>query len=252
MFEAVRYVQNSFAIALPRQHGIRRKANDFEDFLQANLEGHYQQPMLIPVPDEMDPEIPRLIFGSRHGFSQIVVSRIGLSLNVTYSPDWQLDVSKGRQYLLERAPVLFDLFSILDNIKPFFSGLTTRVRLPVNADDETILRYLYKFVAEALQAADIHDVTVKIASFYNQMLYSNMTAQYYRTWKMEKATTDLQRLSRQCVSERGIEITGDFNDRYPFNERADYFSSPKIVSELLTGGFAEIHRLIDNLQEISP
>jgi len=131
MFEAVRYVQNSFAIAFPRQHDIRRKVNDFEDFLQTHLEGHYQQPMLIPVPDEMDPEIPRLIFGSRHGFSQIVFSQIGLSLNVDYSPDWQLDVSKGRQYLLERAPVLFDLLSILDNIKPFFSGLTTKIRLPV-------------------------------------------------------------------------------------------------------------------------
>jgi hypothetical protein len=205
--------------------------------------------MLIPVPDEMAPELPRLIFGSRHGFSQIVVSQIGLSLNVTYSPDWQRDVSKGRQYLLERAPVLFDVLSILDNIKPFFSGLTTKARLQVNADDETILRYLYKFVAESVQSADIHEITVKIASVYNKMFYSNMTAQNYRTWKMEKSTTDLQRLSRQHVLERGIEITGDFNDRYAFNERVDYFSSPKIVSELLTGGFAEIQRMIDNIQE---
>jgi hypothetical protein len=252
MFETARYVQNSFAITFPRCRDIRRKANDFEDFLQTHLEGHYRQPMLIPIPDEMDPEVPRLIFGSIHGFSQIVVSQIGLSLNVTYSPDWQLDVSKGRQYLLERAPVLFDLLSILDNVKPFFSGLTTRVRLPVNADDEAILKHLHKFVSETETTANVHDVTVKITTVHNDRFYSNMIVQNYRTWEIEKTSPGLQRLSRQQASERGIEITGDFNDRYAFNERTDYFSSPKIVSKLLTGGLAETQRMIDSVQEIPP
>jgi hypothetical protein len=252
MFETARYVQNSFAITFPRRHDIRRKANDFEDFLQTHLEGHYRQPMLIPVPDEMDPEVPRLVFGSRHGFSQIVVSQIGLSLHVTYSPDWQLDVSKGQQYLLERTPVLFDLLSILDDVKPFFSGLTTRVRLPANADDTAILQHLHRFVSEPVLTTDVHDVTVKVTTVHHDRFYSNMTVQNYRRWEIEKAASGLQRLSRQQVSERGIEITGDFNDRYAFNERTDYFSSPKIVSKLLTGGFAAIQRMLDSVQEFPP
>lgn len=44
MFEIAKYEQNSFSITPLRQHGIRRKANDIEDFLQTHLEGHYTQP----------------------------------------------------------------------------------------------------------------------------------------------------------------------------------------------------------------
>ena len=96
MLETARYIQNSYSVTFPRQHDVRRKANKVEDFLQTHLAGHYKQPMVIAVPDEVDPEIPRLMFGSRHGFSQLILSQVGLTLHVTYSPDWQVDVSKGR------------------------------------------------------------------------------------------------------------------------------------------------------------
>jgi hypothetical protein len=207
--------------------------------------------MVIPVPDEIDPEVPRLIFGSRHGFSQIVVSQIGLTLNVTYSPDWQVDVSKGQQYLMERAPVLFALLSILDDVKPFFSGLTTRVHLPTNADDRAILKHLQSLLSAPAPTAYMHDTVVKVTTVLNDRFYSNMTVQNYRTWKIEKTTSGFQRLSKQRASERGIEITGDFNDRYAFNERADYFSSPNIVNEIIEGGFAEVTRMIDSVRETS-
>lgn len=252
MFETVRYVQNSFSITFPRRHDIRRTANDFEDFLQTHLEGHYKQPMVIPVPDEMDPEVPRLMFGSRHGFSQIAVPQIGLTLNATYSPDWQIEISKGRQYLLERVPILFALLGVLDDVEPCFSGLTSRVRLPANVDDDMILEHLHRYLSEPISTAPIHDVVVKVTTVHSDRFYSNMTIQNYRTWKVEETTPSLQCLSRRQVSERGIEITGDFNDRYCFNEQADYVSSPTLVNEIIDGSFAEMKRMIDNVQELTP
>jgi len=252
MFEAPRYVQNSFSITFSRRHDIRRRANDFEDFLQTHLAGHYRQPMVIPMPDEMDPEVPRLIFGSIHGFSQIIVSQIALTLNVTYSPDWQFEISQGRQYLLERAPVLFALLSILDDVKPFFSGLTTRVHLPTSADDGAILQHLQSLRSAPEPTAHLHDITVKVTTMHNDRFYSNMTVQNYRRWKIQEATPQLERLARSQASERGIEIIGDFNDRYAFNEKADYFSTPDIVQEIIDGGFIEMARRIDSVRETSP
>lgn len=89
MFESIKYIQSSFSVSFSRQLQIRRSANTFEDFLKSHFSGHYGQPQVISVPDELDSEIPRIIFGSRHGFSQVIVSQINMTLNVTYSPDWQ-------------------------------------------------------------------------------------------------------------------------------------------------------------------
>ena len=252
MLETARYIQNSFSVTFPRQHDVRRKANDVEDFLRTRLAGHYKQPMVIAVPDEMDPEIPRLMFGSRHGFSQLVLSQIGLTLHVIYSSDWQVDAAKGRQFLLERIPVLYDLLHVLDHATPLFSGLTTRVRLAANADDDTLLAYLQRLVSAPAPVAPLYDVAVKVTTVHHAKFYSNLTVQNYRTWKAQDTTTSLQRLARQQASERGVEIIGDFNDRLAFNEQADYVSSPNVVEAIVDGGFAEVKRLIDRLQEPTP
>ena len=54
MFENAKYIKNSFNIFFSRQPEIRRRANDFED----KLKGRYFQPHIVPVPDDLDPEVP--------------------------------------------------------------------------------------------------------------------------------------------------------------------------------------------------
>lgn len=127
MFGATRYIQNSFSVSFSRYPEIRRRSNEFEDLLKTNFQNHYGQPQVISVPDELDPEVPRLVFGSRHGYSQIIISQIGMTLNVTYSPEWQQDISKGKKYLKERSSALYLLLKILEDSQIFFSGLITRV-----------------------------------------------------------------------------------------------------------------------------
>src|SRR4051794_20050190 len=99
IFSTPRYVQNSFSVIFPRQLDIRRRANDFEN----KLSGNYGQPQIFPMPDELEPEAPRIIFNSSHSYSQIVISQISITMNVNYSPEWQVNADLRRNYLLERA-----------------------------------------------------------------------------------------------------------------------------------------------------
>ena len=48
-------------------------------------------------------------------------------------------------------------------------------------------------------------------------------------------------MSRKEALEQGIEIEGDFNDRYKFNEDVDYFSGQDIVEEIID--FLEIEHI---------
>jgi hypothetical protein len=239
MFEQPRYIQNSFSVLFPRQKEIRRRANEFEDMLKKQ----YFQPQIIPVPDDLDPEVPRMIFGSEHGFSQIIVSQISIVLSANYSPDWQLDITKGKRYLLDRLPMMFDLLALLNGAKSYFCGLTTRVDLVSQENDVDILDHLVNIFIKENQN-DIDELQLKTTRIIDNRFYSNITVQNYRLWKFEEPMQGVMRLPQKEASERGIKIVGDFNDRFSFNEKADYFSSMDCAREIIENGLSEMDNAI--------
>ena len=246
MFDKAKYIQNSFNIFFSRQPDIRRRANDFED----KLKGFYFQPHIIPVPDDLDPEVPRMLFGSEHGFSQIIASQVTLVLNVIYSPDWQVDILKGRQYLFERVPILFGLLDILKGEKPYFCGLSTRVHLSTKTKDEEIIEHLKKlFLKDSTHS--MYDVQLKITTALSGRFFSNITLQNYRSWKIEGPQQGIIRFPQNEAPDRGIEISGDFNDRYAFNEDKDYYSSRENAEAIIDAGLDEIKKMIKQVEELS-
>jgi hypothetical protein len=240
MFGKEKYIQSSFSITFPRYSEIRRRANEFEDILKEQFPGHYSQPQVISVPDELDPEVPRLIFGSKHGFSQIIISQINMTLNATYSPDWQVDIVKGQAYLKERATALFQLLNTIDNTHIYFSGLTTRVRMPSNQKEVEIFNLLKERIVEIRIGGDIHDINVKLTNIIDNKFFSNVTINNYRTWKIEGIIQGIPRLSRNNAYEHGLELIGDFNDRYIYNENEAYYSSQDITEEIIKRGIDQI------------
>jgi hypothetical protein len=188
-----------------------------------------------------------MIFGSEHGFSQIIVSQVTLVLNVTYSPDWQIDISKGRQYLFERVPILFELLDILKGEKPYFCGLSTRVHLSTKAEDRKIIEHLEKLLLRNSMNS-IYDLQLKIAYVLSQRFFSNITLQNYRSWKLEGPRQGILRLPQNEASDQGIEISGDFNDRYAFNENKDYNTSRENSEEIIEGGLTEIKKMIKRVE----
>lgn len=250
MFEQPRFIENSFSVSFNRQLDIRRKSNDIEDMLKSKLAGHYSQPQIFPIPDELDPQVPRLIFGSTHGYSQIVISQMSISLNVRYSPDYQLDIAMGQKYLTERIPVLFEIIKSFKEIRPFFCGLTTRVDLYApTAEDDQIIKHLSNLFLKEAEFDKIHDVELKVTNIINDQYFNNMVIKNFREWRLMEPPQEMPRLSQKKSSIKGIQIIGDFNDRYSFNEKQDYFSGSGIIADIIDKAFIEIHAMIKTCQE---
>lgn len=239
MLSEPRYIQNSFNVVFPRQATIRRRANEFED----KLKGRYFQPQIVSVPDELDPEVPRMIFGSEHGFSQIMVSQVSFVLNVVYSPDWQTDISKGKTYLTERVSILFDLLDLLGKASPYFCGLSTKVHMASTKDDKAVLKQIAEIFLKNEDIKNIHDVQFKRTEVISNRFFSNVTINNYRTWKIDGGQGILS-LHTKDANERGIEVVGDFNDRHSFNEDKDYKSTEDVAHKIIDGGLREVKKII--------
>ena len=245
MFDPPQYIQNSFNVFFQRQPSIRRKADTFETLLEAT----YDPPLVLPIPDDQDPEVPRLVFSSKTGYSQIVISQISIALNVQYSTDFQIDISKGRAYLSDRVPTLFQLLSKL-SISANYCGFATVVHLPSDRDDTTIVSHLTAKFLTNLDVNDAYDVQFKTTKLVDRTFFSNVTVQNYRAWKSGMVPQQSTRVSEENIIGRGVQIVGDYNDRFAFNEKKGYSSGKDKAKTIIDGGLEAVAQMVAKIREI--
>lgn len=244
MISEMLFTESNFNVIFERQLKIRRRVNEFEDALQEN----YFQPKIIPIPDEIDPEIPRIAFDSKHGFSKIKISEISASLKVTYSEDWQKNSNKCQNYLNERIPILLDLLKKL-SINPLYVGLETIVQIP--CDDEEALKIIFKKYLKPEKVSNFqnsHDVVIKLTTVEEGMFYKNIQIRNYRIWKSLNKET-FPRLPRNGANSSGILISLDLNDRYLFNEKEGYSFDNETFPKLIYKSFKSLLEEFETLKE---
>ncbi len=245
-FSRPRFISNSFSVIFPPRAQIRRLANAIEDIV---TKAGYFQPHIIPVPDEFDNEVPRILFGSEHGFSQIVISNTNISLNINYSPDWQLNIELGQKYLSDRIEILFRILSEAINASPIYCGLITKVRLASKADIDTCINILSEKHLTDQVKTSLREIKIKRTIIEDEKYYYNVTINNYRTWKDEIGKTGIRHLHDNKIIEHGLEITTDFNDRHSFNKdiAEEYQTNIDAALVVLERGIKSAVEVIDNL-----
>ncbi len=246
MFQTPKYLQNSFSIVFPRKPSIRKNVFEFEK----KLEDLYIQPQVINIPDEINPEMPRMVFTSKHGHSQIIISQVNLVLNVNYSSDWQSDISQGKEYILNKVSVLYELLNILEEACPYFSGFNTLVQIPAQEEDnETIISHIYNLFSKDLEPSpyDLYEFQFKTSKIVEDSFFSNITIQNYRNWNLDFGVEGIPKLYSKDIIESGIQIVGDFNDRYAFNEKESYCSIQKQAQKIIDLGLAKVSNTIEQI-----
>ena len=243
MFSRPVFAANSLSVVFPRVPRIRRLTNELEDRL-ADL---YGEPQSIPVPDELDPQVPRIVFQSSGGHSQILISQVSISLNVTYDGEWTTNADKRHDYLRERVPLVYDLCAAA-KAEPLFSGLTTRVRSSSDRSDQEILNHVVKVLAIAEAGSRLSELSLRLSSVVDSRFFDNVTIQSHREWAPD-AEASVPRLPSSAATSRGIELVQDFNDRYAFNERPEYGTSVAVGVEVVARSQESLHAWIARVTE---
>lgn len=241
MFEQARYIQNSFSLFYPEQ----RSFSTHEQDIFARLEGRYFPARLVTISGAPGDEEQRLLFQSQHGHSQIVVSAGNVTLNVSYSPDWQTKPADAREYMRERTLLLFGALESFGGGPPLFCGSVTRAQLPSQADDRTLASFVARTFAGQDQPEDFHDVILRTTVVIDDRFFSNVTVQNYRVWSVSLPTAAVYRVSRFSAADRGVEVISDFNSRYAFNEDRPFEVTRENALEMLDRNFAILEQTID-------
>jgi hypothetical protein len=174
-----------------------------------------------------------------------------MSLNVSYSSDWQDDINKGMEYLDGRVPILFELVDLLgDEQRIHFCGIVTRARLVSQESDRDIISHMSEVFQLKHSDSELHDLEIKKTTALSQKYFSNMAVKNFRSWQVpEDSAFHPPRAHDNRVVERGLEIVGDFNDRFKYNQDAGYYSEREEAGFMISQGISEVKQLITNIME---
>jgi hypothetical protein len=168
---------------------------------------------------------------------------------VNYSPEWQTDIRQGELYLLERAPLLFDLVRHLKQdgkpVKPHFFGAITLVQIPSSLTEEETLSHLSNFIGGQIETKHLHDIQRRITLIEQYKYFNNIAVENYRTWQVESIPDGVLKLPRHRATEQGIQISGDFNDRFAFQEREIYSTTKNEAAKIIKFGLDAVRKSIE-------
>lgn len=231
-----RLTEHSVTITFARHMDIRRRVNELEDALGKGCPHGYMSPQLIPIPDEMGPDVPRVIFSSINGYSQIFISQTAISMLVSYSEDWQVQHERCVAYIRQRAVVLFDLLAALD-AKPYYTGVSTRMRLISPGPDSHGVKAVAGLLQQVEHAEELNEANVRWSQTQEPNCFRNISIQSIRSWGPNASVLD--RLKDIDAISTGVEISSDVNDRRGYNELADYCTSRDKCLTLINFGFED-------------
>lgn len=245
-------VRHSISLTMGRNPSIRRMVNEIEDLIKAESIGGFAQPQLIPVPDELDPEIPRVVFTSKGGHTQVMVSQVSVTFNANYSPDWAQNPEGCRDYLLSKVDLLFKIVSIgWRGGAPNFAGISTAFRIPADTREQSVSMLAQVFRDSGRFGDSATELSCRWSLSEGQQFFNNVALQTFITLDEQylMQVDGVPRINADTINSCGVEVLSDFNDRLAFNERPQYSTNTETVKEMLAAGYKSAREAVETLRQ---
>ena len=232
----MQFVQAQFSLKYEPQNRIRRSVNEIEDYLQE----HYGTPQTIPVPDEFNPEVPRIVLYSKNGHSQISFSQISVDFTVRFDNDYLSDFSKTKKYINERLILVLEVLKKIGISEYLYCGLTYNSHIDI--DTRSPIEYMKNYLGGSVPDEGLYEASQNVAIVIDDYYFVNKTIGTYKEFKGIQGTIpilfDIQSMS--IVSE-GVSLALDVNNRYHYI----YSREKKTVDSC----FAEIEKFFSLIDE---
>ena len=104
------------------------------------------------------------------------------------------------------------------------------------ADDVATLDRLVTILGVSNAPASLSEVSLRLSSMIDGRFFDNITVQSYREWLTDSAVP-VKRFSAATAESHGVELVHDFNDRFAYNEQADYLTSQEAGLEIVARAY---------------
>lgn len=191
--------------------GITQK---FINNSQCALGDRFSNPNILPVPDMIQDDVPRIISNSNDGYSKIILSKINCSVSANFDDDWSNDWIKCMQYFENCISTAKEIAATLetdDKLMLKFLGITTKLFY----DSNDAVHLLENHIINA-QLNNICDIDLQVTQVIQDRYYINIRIANSRLFDNNINPLSCGFLENNYTN--GICVTIDINNRYAFSK----------------------------------
>ncbi|WP_372183131.1 hypothetical protein [Xanthomonas axonopodis] len=245
-------IRHSLNLNFLRNTLIRRSLNEIEDAVRGSSIGGYGQPQMVPLPDDIEPEMPRVIFTSQAGHTQLLLSQLALTLSVSYSEDWAGDFEKCKHHLLSKVSFLFAIGNIgWKDQAPLFCGVNTACRIAAESSGHAVQMVAPSFTRSAELLSSANELSYRWSLDVDERFYNNTSVECVTQLKDggQLASDAIPRFNRDTIQAYSVDVSVDYNDRLAFNSLQDYRSNADTVREMIEAGLIEARKAVSSIEQ---
>ncbi len=201
-------------------------------FIDANeiLKIKFSEPTTLPIPEEAQPDIPRIIAMSSSGHSQLVASKEAISLTTHYDNQYNANWLICQEDLNSKIDVIFQALEKMGGVKYKFSGLITSIIW--DEVDGDVLKYISEKLIKVTSKQPLYDVNCKLTYIIDKQYFVNITVGNARISDNINYSNAFAGQFKKDGNNT-IMIVLEVNDRYAFNVTDNYYSSREKINEIL-------------------
>ena len=219
--------QTNINLVYPKVNNWRKKFILSESILSE----HFMPATILPVPDQVQEQVPRAIIQSKHGHSVLNVALNVSSFTTTYTDDYICNWKLCEEYLAARCDSVYQLVNQLSDGKQEFVGLVTTIEFDdINEPSIEILKKSLLNMSGS-NLGDIYDISCKLTYVYLNKYYVNLTLENTRELLMNQRNDGV--IIKTGNSRNSIAVTIDINDRFAANQIDGYKSNKSAFEEIL-------------------
>jgi hypothetical protein len=159
-------VSSQIVFSFRKNPEIRKRIFEFEDFLKNEFKIPFKS---IPVPDDIEPNIPRFESQSVHGHSRIQVSQTRITLATSYNESFNLDYKQVEEYILNKSKLTSKLAES-ENID-FIAYI---IELGVFMEEDKINSFIQKNTGIFAVKNDCKDFSLLYSKVFENNFYLNI------------------------------------------------------------------------------
>lgn len=174
----------------------------------------FSNPNILPVPDMIQDDVPRIITNSNEGCTQIVLSKINCSVSADFDEDCSHDLQKCMTYFsncVSKAGQVINTLETDDELMLKFLGVTTEL---IYDRDDAINLLKDRVINSRIN--DICDINLQITRITQERYYINIRISNTRLFNKNINPLSCGFLENEHTN--GICVTIDINNRYAFSK----------------------------------
>lgn len=195
---------------------IRKRIFD----LEAVFGDGFLPPQLIPLPDSLPAELPRIEFRSQHGHTTAQFAQTRADLITEFDANFNTDLDKCIEYIRDRSQRLTEAMAVLAP-DVAVTGLALMVRWSQAENDENVglEEFQRRILRSCMQAENAEEIRVVRSVRLDGKYLLNMNISNYRIFfSGTPLDTAYPRLGQLDLKDWGVEMEVEINDRAAYND----------------------------------